>query len=144
MICHKCTTYTINVLVSSTPVKHILPPSGVPNIGNNEPRAGHVKGVVGGISILGNAGPAFIASMKEKSSSLSKIGGSSQTSQGGSGSKVGVGTPKKHSFGKGTAAPSHPAKPKAPSLPVENIKSSERDKGKHRLFWGCVFHFKFL
>ena len=125
-------------------MKHILPPSGVPNLANNEARAGHVKGVVGGISILGNAGPAFIASMKEKSSSLSKIGGSSQTSQGSSGSKSGLGTPKKHSFGKGTAAPSHPAKPKAPSLPVENIKSSERDKGRNGSSGGAFLDFELL
>ena len=66
--------------------------------------------------------------MKEKSASLTKIAGPSQNGTGSTANLSGGGTPKKHSFGKGTAAPSHPPKPKAPSLPAESTKPTEKEK----------------
>lgn len=112
-------------MFNSTPTKSALPPSGVPN---TEARHSQPKGVVGGISIFGNAGPDFITSMREKSASLTKIGGSVQNGNSNNSSEGVV--PKKKSFGKGTAAPSHP-KPKAPSLPHESSKPTEHRNGRN-------------
>ena len=84
--------------------------------------------MVGGISIFGNAGPDFITSMREKSASLTKIGGTGQNGISNNANEVGV--PKKKSFGKGTAAPSHP-KPKAPSLPHESSKPTEHRNSRN-------------
>ena len=83
--------------------------------------------MAGGINIFGNAGPELFASMKEKSASLTKIGGGVQN--GTSNSNEGS-VPKKKSFGKGTAAPSHP-KPKAPSLPHESNKPTEHRNSRN-------------
>lgn len=83
-----------------------------------------------GISFLDDTGPASIASVKEKSSSMPEIGGSPQTCQRGSSSKAGRNTRKKHSFGKRTIAPKPPT-PKAPSLPEENIECLEKDKTRN-------------
>ena len=100
---------------------------------DNESRLSQPKGVVGGISIFGNAGPQLIASMKEKSSSLTKIGGNTQN--GNTANSTNEGPPKKRSFGKGTAAPSHP-KPKAPSLPLNNSKPTEHNRNSRNLSSG--------
>ena len=116
------------LLSFSTPTKNSLPPSGLVGNSNAEARLSQPKGVVGGISIFGNAGPDFMASMKEKSSSLTKVG-SNGALNGITGKSEGD-PPKKRSFGKGTPAPAQP-KPKAPSLPSESSKPTEHRSSRN-------------
>ena len=116
------------LLSFSTPTKNSLPPSGLVGNSNAEARLSQPKGVVGGISIFGNAGPDFMASMKEKSSSLTKVG-SNGALNGITGKSEGD-PPKKRSFGKGTPAPAQP-KPKAPSLPSEHSKPTEHRSSRN-------------
>ena len=116
------------LLSFSTPMKNSLPPSGLVGNSNAEARLSQPKGVVGGISIFGNAGPDFMASMKEKSSSLTKVG-SNGALNGITGKSEGD-PPKKRSFGKGTPAPAQP-KPKAPSLPSESSKPTEHRSSRN-------------
>ena len=116
------------LLSFSTPTKNSLPPSGLVGNSNAEARLSQPKGVVGGISIFGNAGPDFMASMKEKSSSLTKVG-SNDALNGITGKSEGD-PPKKRSFGKGTPAPAQP-KPKAPSLPSESSKLTEHRSSRN-------------
>ena len=116
------------LLSFSTPTKNSLPPSGLVGNSNAEARLSQPKGVVGGISIFGNAGPDFMASMKEKSSSLTKVG-SNAALNGITGKSEGD-PPKKRSFGKGTPAPAQP-KPKAPSLPSESSKPTEHRSSRN-------------
>ena len=113
----------------STPTKNSLPPSGLVGNSNVEARLSQPKGVVGGVSIFGNAGPDFMASMKERSSSLSKVG-SNGALNGITGKSEGGDPPKKRSFGKGTPAPAQP-KPKAPSLPSESSKPAEHRSSRN-------------
>ena len=116
------------LLSFSTPTKNSLPPSGLVGNSDAEARLSQPKGVVGGISIFGNAGPDFMASMKEKSSSLTKVG-SNGALNGITGKSEGD-PPKKRSFGKGTPAPAQP-KPKAPSLPSESSKPTEHRSSRN-------------
>ena len=117
------------LLSFSTPTKNSLPPSGLVGNSNAESRLSQPKGVVGGVSIFGNAGPDFMASMKERSSSLSKVG-SNGALNGITGKSEGGDPPKKRSFGKGTPAPAQP-KPKAPSLPSESSKPAEHRSSRN-------------
>ena len=113
----------------STPTKNSLPPSGLVGNSTTEARLSQPKGVVGGVSIFGNAAPDFMASMKERSSSLSKVG-SNGALNGITGKSEGGDPPKKRSFGKGTPAPAQP-KPKAPSLPSESSKPAEHRSSRN-------------
>ena len=131
----------------STPTKNSLPPSGLAGNSNAETRLSQPKGVVGGISIFGNAGPDFMASMKEKSSSLTKVG-SNGALNGITGKSEGD-PPKKRSFGKGTPAPAQP-KPKAPSLPSENSKPAEQRSsrnlssgGRFYMYYSFMYHYMY-
>ena len=131
----------------STPTKNSLPPSGLAGNSNAETRLSQPKGVVGGISIFGNAGPDFMASMKEKSSSLTKVG-SNGALNGITGKSEGD-PPKKRSFGKGTPAPAQP-KPKAPSLPSENSKPAEQRSsrnlssgGRFYMYHSFMYHYMY-